>query len=888
MKLLASLRSLISSSFQRSQMEDELEDELRSHIQHRADDLERSGLPRAEAERRARIEFGGYQRFKEESRQALGGHFIETLLQDLRFGLRMMRKNPGFTTVAVLTLALGIGANAVVFGVLNALVLRPLDVPHPESFFMLERTSGARNIPSQAYPDYLDLRERNRSFESLATCDIIGSVGLDTGDGNPSVVWPYMVSGNYFDSLGIQPFLGQFIHASDEHGKNSVPYIVLSYAYWHSHFNGDPAAVGRTVQINKHPYTIVGVAPRNFRGTELFSAPDLWAPIVDLPQIGGWDPLEQRASKFTWVVGHLKAGVTAAAAISDLNTIAASLAKSYPKEDDGLKFTLARPGLVGDTLGRPARAFMAGLMLLAGLILLAACTNLGSLFAARAADRSREIALRLVLGSRRQFILRQFFTEAVLVSLAGGACGMAGAIAILRVLSTWHPIPGTPINVPVNPDAKTYALALLLAVFSALLFGLVPVRHVMKADPWQIFRSGSSGVGGLRHMTLRDILLALQIAICAVLITASLVAVRGLVRSLHSNYGFQPQGVMLVQTDLRMAGYDGEQRGQMQRRMIDTVAAIPGVTAVGFADRLPLSIGGNDSFVFRDSTTDYRPTNTVADAQQYNVSPDYFRAAGTTMLAGRTFTLHDENKAPLVAVVNREFAHKLFGSIDKAVGGHFKIWGGTRVEVVGIVEDGKYDTLTEDTTPAMFFSFLQQPNNNTRIIVRSQHDAQAIAAALEQSLRSLDPALPLEMKTWTSELGYALFPARVATVSLGVLGLLGAMLAVTGVFGMASYAVSKRMRELGIRVALGAQRKEVLQAALGRAFRLLVFGSATGLLLGIAASRVLSFIVYQATSRDPLVLAGVVLTMLLLGLLAAWIPAQRALTADPLILLREE
>ena len=253
------------------------------------------------------------------------------------------------------------------------------------------------STPSQSYPDYRELRDRNHSFESLMTNDIIGGVGLDTGSGNPSVVWPYMVSGNYFDSLGVQPYLGRFIHASDEHGKNSVPYIVLSYAYWHSHFNSDPAAVGRAVQINKHPYTIVGVAPPEFRGTELFFAPDLWAPIVDMPQIAGWDPLDERGDHFTWVIGHLKPGVTPAAAASDLNIIAASMAKSYPKEDETLKFSLARPGLVGDTLGRPARAFMAGLMLLAGLILLAACANLGSLFAARAADRSREIAVRMAL-----------------------------------------------------------------------------------------------------------------------------------------------------------------------------------------------------------------------------------------------------------------------------------------------------------------------------------------------------------------------------------------------------------------------------------------------------------------------------------------------------------
>jgi predicted permease len=807
---------------------------------------------------------------------------------DFRLALRQLRKSPGFAVAAVLTLALAIGANAVVFSVLNALVLRPLKVPNPESLYMLERAFERGSTPSHSYPDYVDLRDRNHSFQSLVSYDIVGGVGIDTGSGNPSVIWPYLVSCNYFDSLGVQPYLGRFLHGSDEHGKNSVPYVVLSYAYWHSRFNHDPAVIGRAVQINKHPYTVLGVAPADFRGTELFFAPDLWAPLVDLPQLGGWDPIENRGSHFTWVIGHLKPGVTPAAAAADLNTIAVSLAKSYPKEDDGLKFTLSRPGLVGDTLGRPARAFMAGLMLLAGLILLAACANLGSLFAARTADRSREIAVRVALGSSRRLILRQLFTEAVLVSVAGGVFGMAGAVAILRVLSTWRPIPGIPINVPVNPDVRTYAIALLLALSSGFLFALVPARQVLRADPWQIIRSGSIASGSFGRFTLRDVLLALQIAICAVLVTSSLVAVRGLARSLHSHYGFEPEGAMLLQTDLHMAGYDGDQRAQMQRRMLDVAAAIPGVTAVGYADRLPLSIGGNDSTVYKDTTTDYRPTNSVADAQQFNVSPDYFRAAETTLLAGRTFTLHDDTKVPTVAVVNREFARKVLGSVDRAIGSHFKVWSGTRVEVVGVVEDGKYETLTEDQQPAMFYSFLQQANSNTHLIVRSERVPQEIAAALQQSMHALDPGLPLEIKTWNTELGSALFAARVATVSLGVMGLLGAMLAITGMFGMASYVVTKRLREFGIRVALGANRGNVLSAALGRAFRLLAIGSVAGMILGVLAARVLSFIVYQATPKDPMVLGGVILTMLCVGLVAAWIPARHALAVDPMILLRED
>jgi predicted permease len=806
------------------------------------------------------------------------------MASDVKIALRQLRKSPGFAVTAILTLALGIGANAVVFGVLNAVVLRPVKVPHAQNLYMVQHFQ----FPSHSYLDYLDLRDRNRSFESLVLSNIMGPLGVDEGGGTPSTAWPYLTSGNYFDGLGTQPYLGRFFHASDERGTNSAPYVVLSYAYWHGHFRGDPGVVGRTVLLNKHPLTIIGVAPPGFRGTELFFAPAMWIPMVEQPMLGGYDSLTQRGNHSSFVVGRLRAGVTPEQATADLNSIGAWLSKTYPADDDGIKFTLARPGLIGDMLGGPARAFMAGLMLLAGLILLAACANLGSLFAARSADRAKETALRLALGSRRGVILRQMLTEAVLVSLFGGALGLAGGVVVLHWLSMWQPMPDIPINVPVNPDAGTYAVALLLSLGSGLLFGMVPVRQVLRADPWQVIRTGMSVGTGKRRFTLRDILLAVQIAICAVLVTSSLVAVRGLVRSLHSSFGFVPQNVMLAGASLHMAGYDDQQLPEMQRRMIDAAAAIPGVTAVGSVDHLPLGIAGGDSFVYRDTTTDFRPTNMAADAMNYQISPGYIEAAGTRLLAGRDLTMRDDTKAPRVALVNRQFAIKLFGSVNKAVGGHFKSDGGKRAEVVGVLEDGKYRTLTEDQQPAMFFSFQQELRSDTWLVVRSKRDPQEIAKALASTLHGLDGTLPLVVRPWSQAMSSALFAPRVATVALGVLGLLGAMLAVTGIFGMASYTVSKRLRELGIRMALGANRKQMLRSALGRAFIVLSAGSVAGLALGLLATKVLSFIVYQASPDDPLVLGGVIFTMLALGLAAAWMPAQKALGVNPLILLREE
>jgi len=805
------------------------------------------------------------------------------MLRDLKFAIRQLAKSPGFFFTALITLALGIGANAVVFSVLNALVLRPVNVPHAENLYTVQRF----RFPSQSYLDYIDLRDRNRTFSSLIACQIAGAIGIDTG-ANPSTAWPYLVSGNYFDALEVQPYLGRFFHASDEKGKNSAPYVVLSYAYWHSHFHDDKGVIGRSVQINKHPFSIIGVAPPSFRGTELFFAPALWLPILDQPLIQGNDALQYRGDHSPWVIGRLKPGATPAQATDDLNSIGSWLAKTYPRDDDGIKFSLAKPGLVGDFLGGPARAFMAGLMLLAGLILLAACANLGSLFAARAADRSKEVALRLALGSKRSLILRQLLTEATLVSLAGGILGLAGGVVILHVLSAWQPIPNVPINVPVNPDFRTYTVALLLSVASGLLFGIVPIRQVMRADPWQRIRTGMSSTTGLRRFTLRDVLLVVQIAICAVLVTSSLVAVRGLVRSVHSSYGFQPENALLLGSDLRMAGYADDRVPRMQQRLLETAANIPGVSAVGMIDNIPLSLGGGDSYVYTDATTDFRPTNYAADAMNYRISPGYLEAAGTRLIAGRNLTLSDDKKAPKVALVNHQFAIKVFGSVDKAIGGHFKYWGAERAEVVGVVEDGKYRTLTEDQMPAMFFSFLQHTTSQTNLVLRSQRDPADIAASLEKNIRGLDSALPFGIHTWNEEMGSALFAARVASVALGVLGMLGAMLAITGIFGMASYVVSKRLRELGIRVALGASQRQILRTSLGRAFRLLAIGSLAGVAMGVLGARVLAFIVYQATPKDPLVLMGVTATMMILGLLASWIPARRALAVDPLVLLRDE
>jgi len=531
--------------------------------------------------------------------------------------------------------------------------------------------------------------------------------------------------------------------------------------------------------------------------------------------------------------------------------------------------------------------FLAALMGLALLVLVAACVNLAGIFAARSADRSRELAIRLSIGSSRWRILRQLLTEAVLVSLMGGLLGTLLAIVILRVLTHWQPISEYPIHVTVVADTNTYVLALLLSFAAGLLPGLLPARQVWRTEVTDAMKNVSPSARILRRFTVRDVLLGIQIALCALLVTASLVAVRGLSRSLHAPFGFVPQGVMIAQTDLHMAGYSDTSALTIQRRIIDAASQIPGVTGVGIVNSLPLSGGGSNWSVYKEGTADFRPSNSIMSPRAYQVSPGYLLAARTSIISGRDFTWDDRPDKPSVAVVNSIFAHKMFGD-RPAVGLHFLGGDKTRYEIVGVVENGKYEMLTEDSSPAMFFPIAQSPDAFTNLIVRSNLPSAEIASALNRTLTSIDSNLPFNLRSWNDRLSLVLFPARIATAALGVMGLLAAMLAITGIFGMAAYSVSRRLRELGIRIALGALRGQLIRAALARPFIVLVSGSLAGLVLGVLASRLLAALVYEASPRDPLVLLGAVASMIAIGLIATWIPARRALSINPAQLLRQD
>jgi predicted permease len=872
MRALNRLFTRLLNSTARRRGDERLRQEIESHIAIQTEENIFAGMTPGEARRHARLMCGAVEAVREDYRDEEGLPSVENLLRDVRYAHRVLRKSPAFTVVALLTLMLGIGANVVVFGVLNAVLLDPLNVSDPQSLYQIRHKPWmSGRLLTTSYPAFEDFRERNTTFSGMAGIYAYSHAGLIWRNAVTQVHGDE-VSGNYFDLLGVEPALGRFFHAEDEHGPGSAPYVVLSDALWRSAFHADRGVVGTTVELDKHPFTVVGVAPARFHGTERFVWPDYWMPMANEEQVEGSDYLHSRTSITVTVIGRLKPGVTPQQATGNLNAIAAELAKEYPETDDGQPLRLIYPGLLGDD-GDVIRGFLYSVAVLALLVLVAACANLATLFAARAADRSRELALRVALGSSRWRLVKQLLTEAALVSLMGGVAALLGARLLLGVLNRSQPFVG---SLTVSVDARVYLACLALTLGSALLFGMVPA--------WQSTAPASRI--RLRRFALRDLLLGAQIAICTLLVTASLVAVRGMVRAMHAPLGFQPQGAMLADVDLSQVEQAGDVAVEEKKAMIEAVRSIPGVTAAGTVSRTPFTGGIHGIPIFRPGTTEFKLNNSVLATYVYQMSPGYLEAAGTRLLSGRDVSWHDTAETPYVAIVNETFARKMWRETP-AIGQRFLVKGNL-TEVVGVAQDGKYHDLEEPPQPAVYLPLSQSEQSETIFVVRSRRSPSEMAAALGRALSGIAPNVPMRVASWPDALGDVLFPARAATVALGVMGLLAAMLAVTGIFGMAAYSVSRRTKELGIRVALGARKVQVMSAAVGRPMLLLGVGSALGLAAGILASRLLGQIVYQANPRDPVVLGGAVLTMALLGVVASAIPAARALAVDPSRLMREE
>jgi predicted permease len=814
---------------------------------------------------------------------------MNTLLQDLRFALRQMRRSPGFAITAVFILALGIAANVIVFGVLQAMILQPLDVPRPDR--VVTFANHEQGYPAYSYPEVRDVRDGNTVFSAVAAY-AFDLFGLEV-DGATRPAWGDEVSGQFFEVMDVKPFLGRLLRRADDDHPGAAEVAVITWPAWKNTFDSDPNIVGKIVRINKHPYTIVGVTPEGFYGTEKFMQPEVFVPMANQASLDGVNWLESRTeNERVYPIARIKDGITKAQVQAELNTIAARTTHLHPKDEDRLGFKLARPGMMGDFLGGAVRRFLTGIMVLAAIVLLAACANLGGLFAARTADRTREIAIRMAIGSSRWRILRQVLMEAFVISILGGACACVLAWMTLTSLARWHPPTDYPMKFLVYPQPSLVVMAFLTSVLACVLFGLMPLRQIFRADPNDAIKGGGSQSSAGRRWALRDILLAAQIALCCVTVTAAFVSMRGLIKSLTMDRGFNPNNAVLTKFDLSEAGYSGEAAEQVQRQLLVKVSQLPGVEAAAYANSTPLA-DTSDIPVFTQQTTDFRDSNKAFDTFYFNVSPGYFNAAQTPMLTGRDFSFSDKANTPPVAIVNMQFARSLFHS-DQAVGRYFKDSSGNTIQVVGMVPTGKYFLISEDPQEAAFFPILQRPTPTTSLIVRNRPDPSGaatadMAATVRKLIRDLDPGIPIRQSTgWTNSLALTLFPSQVATVSLGLFGAFGLLLSITGTFGLASYTVSKRLRELSIRVALGAQAKQILSTALGRMLVLLATGSVAGILLGVAASQVLSHVVFQATAQDPFVLAAVALTILFTGALSVAGPVRRALNVDPAHLLREQ
>ena len=872
----------IANLLRRAQVNRDIDAELQSHIALRIEDNLAQGMCPAEARRDAVLRFGNPMATRERVLAADAVLTIEREARDIRYVLRQLRRAPGFAATAIITLTLAIGANLVVFSALNAVLLRPLDVRNPASLYQIRHQAwSSGRLLTTSYPAFEDIRKRNNTFSAMA--GVYGySHALLRWQNTSILVHGDEVTGNYFDLLGVEPALGRSFHSADEHGPDSAPYIVLSDALWRNAFHADPVVIGASVALNGHSFTVIGVASPRFHGTERFVWPDYWVPLVNQSQVEGWDSLHSRTAMTVTVIGRLKPGVTPRQATENLNAISAQLAREYPATDDGQPLRLIHPGLLGDD-GDVIRGFLWSVTALALLVLAAACANLAALFAARTSDRSRELALRVALGSSRMRLLRQLFFEAMTISLFGGAAGLACANLLIGLMNRSAPFVGA---LTIHIDARIYLTSAALTLASALLMGLAPAFQVLRSSPIQGMKNGPQHTRRLRRFALRDLLLGVQIAICALLITASLVAVRGMHRVFNTPLGFQPQGAMLADFDLSQVEHSDDRALQKQDAMLDAARTTPGVTAAGAISRTPMTGGMHGVPVYRPGTTAFRLDNSVLAPYVFSISPGYLVAARTRLLSGRDFSSQDTAKTPFVAIVNETFAHQMWA--DSPPIGHHFILSNHLTEVVGIAENGKYHDLQESPQPVVYLPFAQSEDMNAVFVVRSERAPREIATALEQRLGTIEPAVPIAIQSWSDTLAGELFPARAATVALGVIGLFAAMLAVTGIFGMAAYSVSRRKKELGIRVALGARKTQLLRAAIGRPIALLGAGSVLGLLAGILATRLLTHIVYQADPQDPLVLGGALLAMALLGTAASAIPARRALAIDPANLMRED
>jgi predicted permease len=882
MRIWSPFRTLLDFLFRRPRVEREMEEELHSHLRSRADDLQRQGLSRAEAERQAHIEFGGYQRYKEECREALGTRLLGELIADIRYGLRQLRRNPGFTAVAVITLALGIGANTAIFSVVNTVLLRLLPYKDADRLVTVWSYNKSRGFDTDqvSQPDFDDWRSENHVFDSMAAST--EAEYTLTGSGKPVLIIAYAFSADYFHVLGVRPLLGRtFLPQEDQPGKNHV--AVLSYPFWESRFGGKRNVIGKTITLNGAPYAVVGVMPPGFQYPPFT---ELWTPLTVSPEAAS-----NRGYRYLRVMARLKPAVTIQQAQTEMNTIARRLALAYPKtnkHEDATNLISLRQKISGDI--RPALLI---LLCAVGLVLLIACVNVANLLLARAAGRQKEIAVRIALGARRQRIVRQFLTESVLLGVAAGALAIPLAFWSTPGLVAMFPPSVFNVSIPhiqkIPIDGHVLGFALAVSLLSGLLFGLIPALQASHTETIESLKeSGRSLGGGVRGRRVRDALVVSEVALSLMLLIAAGLTLKSLAHLLAADLGFDAHHVLTMR--VLLPGYKYKTDAQeiaFSDRALDGIKSLPGVEAAGTVTFLPLSGWGGDRTVGLEGQS--TPPNQRPMVSWSSVTPDYFRAMGIPLLRGRFFDRLDIQGVPAVAIVSESLAHHLSPNMNP-VGKRIEVQGlKSPAEIVGVVRDLHQLGITSGNTSEVYLPFSQVPAPIICFAIRTASDPLSLAKAAERAIWVADKDQSIGYVMPMSELASeSLAPERVGTLLLVAFAGLALLLAAIGIYGVIAYSAAQRTHEIGIRMALGAQKHDVLTLVVGQGMRVALTGVAIGMVGALGLTRFLSSLLYAVKPTDPLTFIAVPLILTGVALLASYVPARRATKVDPMVALRHE
>jgi predicted permease len=814
---------------------------------------------------------------------------METLFHDLRFGFRRLIKTPSFALIAILSLALGIGANTAVFSLVNLIMFRPLPVANPQEIVSVSAVGKDGELAAFSYPNYVDFRDRNEVLSGLLVSRFV-VVSLSR-NGDNEKVWGDLVSGNYFDLLGVKPALGRTFLPEEDKTRLSHPVVVISYSLWQTRFGGDPSVVDSDVLINGRKFKVIGVAPAGFKGTEVIYTPEIYAPFAMQKWI---EPesnyLDNRDAGNMFAVGRLKPGVSAAQAEASLNLLAAQLAKDFPNENEGLRIQVVPPGFVIPQLRNAMLGVSAALMGLVALVLLIACTNLANLLLARATERGKEIAIRLSIGAGRARIVRQLLTESVMLAVTGGLVGMALARWIIDSIMALKPPIAIPITLELHVDWRVLVFSMIVSVMTGVLFGLVPALQATKPDLIPALKDVASQ-SGVRRSLLRSGLVVTQVAVSLLLLIAAGLTLRALQQLRSLNPGFNPENALMMNFDLSLQGYQPDAGVQFRKQLLNRVESLPGVQSASITDFAPLSMNYSSNQIMIEGRPQERGVN-APSAMQADVGLKYFETIGTPLVAGRDLNEQDQEGKTRSVVVNETFARKFFpgaNPIENALGKQFRTsqnkdpW-----QIVGVARDGKYWTIGEAPQPFVWYPIGNQLAYNY-LLVRTSAKPETVIGAIRGEFRNLDPNLPVtDVKTLTEHMKLSLFPARAFAALLSAFGLLALTLAAIGIFGVMSYAVSQRTREIGVRMALGAGAKDIFKLIVGRGLLLTLIGVGVGLALALVGTRLLSSLLYSVSAIDPLAFVGVTLLLVAVAFLACFFPARRAMKIDPMVALRYE